>query len=174
MMGPSHLGSVQGCVLGAAHTADSKWLLTVTDSRGCFCPAFEPALSSYSLSQIELKTTIQAQCKAGSCRAGGSPGVPSRCSFSPFLILPLPQCPYPSPYTPYKGRVGTPWHPQGAEAGTGSLAQADQQHLLLDTPVLELPPAVEPLQPFGQGTCTWESLQQPRDKETARNTRETK
>lgn len=35
-----------------------KWLLTVTDSKGCFCTAFEPASDSYSLSQIDLRTMI--------------------------------------------------------------------------------------------------------------------
>lgn len=56
-----HLCSVQACVLalwGASHVGYSKWLLTVTDSRGCFCTAFEPALNSYSLSHIDLGTLI--------------------------------------------------------------------------------------------------------------------
>lgn len=65
------------------------------------------------------------------------------------------------PYTAHKGRLGTPQHPQGTEAGTVSLAQAHQEH-----PLLDAPSTGEPLQPLGQGML---HLGEPREMETARD-----
>lgn len=45
-----HLCSVKAVSWLYLCKAHSKWLLTLTDSRGCFCTAFEPALNSHSFS----------------------------------------------------------------------------------------------------------------------------